>query len=124
MNKPESDRLFYSCTRGNSLVKSLVAKPKYFLNKRVREIMMPYFCSMKKCLYIFSIIIIFTLFYTVAAAQCAMCTKTAQQLGEKPAQGLNSGILYLMLMPFAIVGFIGYRWWKNRVSTEDENINF
>ena len=44
-----------------------------------------------------------------------MCTKTAQQLGEKPAQGLNSGILYLMLMPFAIVGFIGFRWWKNRI---------
>jgi hypothetical protein len=46
-------------------------------------------------------------------AQCVMCTKTAQQLGEKPAQGLNSGILYLMIAPFAIVGFIGYRWWKS-----------
>lgn len=51
-------------------------------------------------------------------AQCAMCTKTAQQLGEKPAQGLNSGILYLMLMPFAIVGFIGYRWWKSNHKEE------
>ena len=56
----------------------------------------------------------------VATAQCAMCTKTAQQLGEKPAQGLNSGILYLMLAPFAIIGFIGYRWWKNRIVTEEE----
>jgi hypothetical protein len=42
-----------------------------------------------------------------------MCTKTAQQLGEKPAEGLNSGILYLMLAPFAIVGYIGYKWWKS-----------
>ena len=50
---------------------------------------------------------------TLVHAQCAICTKTAQQLGAKPAQGLNSGILYLMLMPFAIVGFVGYRWWKN-----------
>jgi len=41
-----------------------------------------------------------------------MCTKTAQQLGEKPALGLNRGILYLMLSPFIIVGYIGYRWWK------------
>ena len=41
-----------------------------------------------------------------------MCTKTAQQLGEKPARGLNQGILYLMLAPFTIVGFIAYRWWK------------
>jgi len=49
----------------------------------------------------------------IAEAQCSMCTKTAQQLGEKPAQGLNSGILYLMLTPFAIMGVIAYRWWKN-----------
>lgn len=45
-------------------------------------------------------------------AQCAMCTKTAQQLGEKPAAGLNSGIIYLMAAPFALIGVIGYRWWK------------
>ena len=49
-----------------------------------------------------------------------MCTKTAQQLGEKPAAGLNSAIIYLMLMPFAIIGFIGYRWWKNRASYSEE----
>lgn len=49
---------------------------------------------------------------TSILAQCSMCTKTASQLGEKPAQGLNSGILYLMLMPFAIVGFVAWRWWK------------
>jgi hypothetical protein len=33
-------------------------------------------------------------------------------MGEKPALGLNQGILYLMLMPFILVGFIGYKWWK------------
>jgi hypothetical protein len=53
-------------------------------------------------------------------AQCSLCTKTAQQLGEKPAQGLNSGILYLMIMPFAIVGFIGFRWWKNNKVVEEQ----
>lgn len=52
-------------------------------------------------------------------AQCALCTKTAQQLGEKPAQGMNSGILYLMVMPFAIVGFIGLRWYKNNRDQEE-----
>ena len=46
-------------------------------------------------------------------AQCSICTKTTQQLGEKPAKGMNSGILYLAFAPFAIVGYIGYRWWKN-----------
>ncbi len=47
------------------------------------------------------------------SAQCSICTKTAQQLGEKPAKGMNSGILYLAFAPFAIVGYIGYRWWKS-----------
>lgn len=65
-----------------------------------------------------ALIIIFTIsFYllatTSASAQCSICTKTAQQLGEKPAKGMNGGILYLAFAPFAIVGFIGYRWWKN-----------
>jgi hypothetical protein len=45
-------------------------------------------------------------------AQCSICTKTAQQLGEQPAKGMNAGILYLAFAPFAIVGYVGYRWWK------------
>jgi hypothetical protein len=49
----------------------------------------------------------------VSFAQCSLCTKTASQLGEKPALGLNQGILYLMLAPFAVIGIIAYRWWKN-----------
>ncbi|MFN8291638.1 MAG: hypothetical protein U0U70_15380 [Chitinophagaceae bacterium] len=51
-----------------------------------------------------------------AEAQCSICTKTAQQLGEKPAKGLNAGILYLAFAPFAIVGYVSYRWWKNQKS--------
>ncbi|MDQ6815265.1 MAG: hypothetical protein M3040_16130 [Bacteroidota bacterium] len=62
------------------------------------------------------IIFFTTLFITVvisaAHAQCSICTKTAGQLGEKRAKGLNSGIVYLMLAPFTIVGYIGFRWWK------------
>ena len=54
-------------------------------------------------------------------AQCSLCTKTAQQMGEKPAQGMNSGILYLMMMPFAIVGFIGFRWWKQNKAVEEQS---
>lgn len=48
-----------------------------------------------------------------AEAQCSICAKTTQQMGEKPAKGFNSGILYLMFTPFIIAGFVGYRWWKN-----------
>jgi hypothetical protein len=49
-------------------------------------------------------------------AQCSICTKTASQLGEKPAAGLNSAILYLMMSPLAIIAFIGWRWWKSNRS--------
>ncbi|MBS1919894.1 MAG: hypothetical protein JST17_06560 [Bacteroidetes bacterium] len=47
------------------------------------------------------------------SAQCSICTKTAQQLGEKPAKGLNAGIIYLAFAPLAIAGYLGYRWWKS-----------
>ncbi len=47
------------------------------------------------------------------SAQCSVCTKTAQQMGEQPAKGMNSGIIYLAAMPLALVGFISFRWWKN-----------
>jgi len=46
-------------------------------------------------------------------AQCSICTKTAQQMGERPAKALNGGILYLAAMPFLIFTYIGYRWWKS-----------
>lgn len=69
---------------------------------------------MKKWVLIFSLFtFIFLLSVQETVAQCSICTKTAQQLGEKPAKGMNSGILYLAFAPFAIVGYIGYRWWKN-----------
>lgn len=58
-------------------------------------------------------VVMFVCAAAVCSAQCSICTKTAQQLGPGPAQGLNAGILYLMLTPLAIGGFIGYRWWKN-----------
>lgn len=48
-----------------------------------------------------------------AEAQCSICTKTAQQLGHKPAKALNAGIIYLMMTPLAIMGVVGFRWWKN-----------
>jgi hypothetical protein len=71
---------------------------------------------MMKNIILFLLIIIASL---NSIAQCSMCTKTASQLGEKPAQGLNSGILYLMFTPFVIVGFVAWRWWKGNKLEED-----
>jgi hypothetical protein len=77
-----------------------------------------YLCIAMKKFILLSFFLLAVFFMQTATAQCSLCTKTAQQLGEKPAQGLNSGILYLMFMPFVLVGFIGYRWWKNNKETE------
>jgi hypothetical protein len=57
-------------------------------------------------------------FAQVAAAQCSICTKTASQLGEGPASALNSAIIYLAAAPFAVMGYIGYKWWKNEKQSQ------
>jgi hypothetical protein len=49
----------------------------------------------------------------VVKAQCSICSRTAQQLGERPAKALNKGIVYLAFTPLAIFGVLGYRWWKS-----------
>jgi hypothetical protein len=54
----------------------------------------------------------FCIIASTAKAQCSVCTRTAQQLGEKPARGLNAGILYLAFAPIAIIGIISYRFIK------------
>ena len=78
---------------------------------------------MKKTGYIMVMILAGLIISATMQAQCAVCTKTALQMGEKPAQGMNSAILYLMMAPFAIVGFIGYRWWKgNKKFKEEEQL--
>ena len=61
---------------------------------------------------LFFIFLFAFLFGITANAQCSICTKTAAQLGEKPAKGLNAGILYLAFAPLAIIGFVAYKWHK------------
>jgi len=69
---------------------------------------------MKKLVIVAVFSFVFSVFFSqYSAAQCSICTKTAQQLGKKPAQGLNAGIIYLASAPFVIAGYIFYRWKKS-----------
>ncbi len=56
-------------------------------------------------------------------AQCPMCKATAEsnlKHGGTAGRGLNTGILYMLLAPYLLVGTIGYIWWRNRNSEEGQ----
>lgn len=64
---------------------------------------------MKK--WLFALLFAVALVPVEAAAQgCSICTKTASELGEKPAKGLNKGIVYLALLPLTIIGGLTFYW--------------
>jgi hypothetical protein len=67
---------------------------------------------MKKSLSVILLASIIQFFPMDADAQCSVCTRTTEQLGEKPAGKINAGILYLAATPLAIAGIVGYRWWR------------
>jgi hypothetical protein len=69
-------------------------------------------------LFLLLLLFLFVTGITRSNAQCSICTRTAQQLGERPAKALNRGIIMLAFTPLAIFGVIGYRWWKSEQGHE------
>ena len=67
-------------------------------------------------------VIVFTLLILVVFnfsldAQCPMCKIAAEsnlRNGGSSGSGLNAGILYLLLVPYALVGGVAYFWWRNK----------
>ena len=75
-------------------------------------------CNFRSIMKKVFILLLSTLFLSLllsnaALAQCSICAKSVEQMGSKPAQGFNSGIIYLMMIPYAAIGIIGYKWWKS-----------
>lgn len=65
------------------------------------------------------IIIVCNLYFgTSSYSQCAMCRASLESSGEKTqAEAVNDGIVYLMIIPYILVGLIGiyiYRMYRNR----------
>jgi len=55
------------------------------------------------------ILILFLLVVTPAEAQCAMCRAVLEsEEGQGTAKGVNDGIIYLMMIPYILVGGLGY----------------
>ena len=61
---------------------------------------------------------------TITAAQCPMCKMSAEsnlKAGGTAGKGLNAGILYMLAMPYILVGTIGFVWYRNRRKVEEED---
>lgn len=55
------------------------------------------------------ILVFFFIFATTSNAQCAMCRASLASEGNKTkAEAVNDGIVYLMVIPYVLVGGIGY----------------
>jgi len=64
------------------------------------------------------LLILFLILQVVpAAAQCAMCRSTLENnfSNGNPgiASGINTGILYLLAMPYLAILILGYLWYKS-----------
>jgi hypothetical protein len=59
-----------------------------------------------------------------SAAQCAMCRSTLENnfSNGNPgiAAGINTGILYLLAMPYLAVMILGYLWYKSSKNARKE----
>lgn len=72
-------------------------------------------------------VLLFSLGLTVAsydaAAQCPMCKMSAEsnlKNGGTQGRGLNAGILYMLALPYTLVGTIGFIWWRNNRRKDED----
>jgi hypothetical protein len=63
---------------------------------------------MKRIFFVFA-----ALFFAIESnAQCAMCKAVVESGDKEMAEGINSGITYLMLFPYLLVGLLAYYLYK------------
>ena len=57
---------------------------------------------------------LFLLFFVSlnSSAQCAMCKAVVENGGQEMAEGINSGITYLMIFPYLLVAILGYSLYR------------
>jgi len=72
---------------------------------------------MKKAL--FTILFLFSI--QMANAQCAMCKAVVESGNPSEAEGLNSGILYLMIFPYILVGALFFIIIRYKIAGKKKN---
>ena len=59
-------------------------------------------------------IIVFLLFSVSSRAQCAMCRAQLESMEDNTvAEGINDGIIFLMVVPYILLGLVGYFIYKS-----------
>ncbi|WP_136481546.1 hypothetical protein [Cognatitamlana onchidii] len=57
----------------------------------------------------FLIVLFSTMSFVYTNAQCAMCRAVLEsEEGKTAAEGINDGIVYLMAIPYILIGGLGY----------------
>lgn len=57
-------------------------------------------------------------------AQCPMCKVAAEtnlKSGGTAGKGLNKGILYMLTLPYILIGSLAYLWWKNKKANQTDD---
>ena len=78
--------------------------------------------KIRNILFILSLTFAFNFIPVDMNAQCPMCRMSAEknlEEGGTMGAGLNKGILYMLLMPYMLVGTIGVLWYRNRKKDEE-----
>ena len=65
---------------------------------------------MKKIILLLTLVFLMTDVYS----QCAMCKAVVENGGKEMAEGVNSGITYLMVFPYLLVGVLAYFLYREK----------
>ncbi|WP_284042151.1 hypothetical protein [Flagellimonas myxillae] len=62
---------------------------------------------------VYLVLLVFFLFPSITDAQCAMCRAVVESdVDGSTAEGINNGIVYLMAIPYVLVGVLFYFVYK------------
>jgi hypothetical protein len=73
---------------------------------------------MKRLIFLFSVVtVLFLASAATVSAQCAMCRATVgsnvASQESKVGTGLNAGILYLVSIPYILIGGVAFFWYRH-----------
>lgn len=69
-----------------------------------------------------SLVVLFIVTIQLVSAQCAMCKASAEtsvEAGASEAAGINTGVLYMLMITFGMLTFIAYLLYKGHKATRE-----